>query len=116
MVEVGAYWVTLRGAVMARRPGKVVWKIGRVPPERARPTAPEDFTEPLKMSVCGRPVTKGVDDAKRPSFGFIDLDCKPEPVAGTNLGRMGKRRRQCLIETLRSVVGQGNDRVHLRLS
>jgi hypothetical protein len=43
---------------------------GRGLPERARPTAPEDLTEPLKMSVCGRPVTKGVEDAKRPSFGL----------------------------------------------
>ena len=55
---------------MARRPGKAVSETGREPPERARPTAPEDFTEPLKMSVYGRPVTKGVDDAKRPSFGL----------------------------------------------
>ena len=55
---------------MAWRPGKAVSAAGRKPPERARPTAPEDFTEPLKMSVYGRPVTKGVDDAKRPSFGL----------------------------------------------
>jgi hypothetical protein len=70
MRKVGTYWVTLRGAVMARRPGKAVWVTGRGPPGRARPTAPEYFTEPLKMSVYGRPVTKGVDDAKRPSFGL----------------------------------------------
>jgi hypothetical protein len=55
---------------MALRPGKAVSVSGRGPLERARPTAPEDFTEPLKMSVYGRPVTKGVDDAKRPSFGL----------------------------------------------
>ena len=55
---------------MARRPGKALSETGREPPERARPTAPDDFTEPLKMSVYGRPVTKGVEDAKRPSFGL----------------------------------------------
>ena len=33
---------------------------------------------------------------------FIDFVCKPEMLTGTNLGRMGKRRGQCLIETLRS--------------
>ena len=55
---------------MARRPGKAVLGTGRGPAESARPTAPEDFTEPLKMSVYGRPVTKGVEDAKRPSFGI----------------------------------------------
>ena len=55
---------------MGRRPGKAVPATGREPPERARPTAPEDFTKPLKLSVYGRPVTKGVDDAKGPSFGL----------------------------------------------
>ena len=54
---------------MARRPGKVVSATRREPPERARPTAPDDFTEPLKMIAYGRPVTKGVDGAKKPSFG-----------------------------------------------
>jgi hypothetical protein len=73
MRKVGTYWVTLRGAVMAWRPVKAVWETGRVPPESATPTAPEDFTEPLKMSVCGRPVTKGVEDAKRPSFGLLRI-------------------------------------------
>ena len=38
--------------------------------ERMRPTAPEDFIEPLNISVYGHPVTKGVGDAKRPSFGI----------------------------------------------
>jgi len=55
---------------MERRPGKAVRETGRGPEESARPTAPEDFTEPLKMSVYGHPVTKGVEDAKRPSFGI----------------------------------------------
>ena len=62
---------TLSGAVMARRPGKVVSATEREPLERARLTAAvEDFTEPLKMSVYGCPVTKGVLDAKRPSIGL----------------------------------------------
>ena len=33
------------------------------------PTAPEDVTEPLKINVYGLPVTKGVDEPKRPSLG-----------------------------------------------
>ena len=49
--------------------GKAVWENGQGLPERARPTAPKDFTEPLKMSVYGRHVTKGVGNEKRPSFG-----------------------------------------------
>ena len=67
-MEWGTYLVTFSGAVMAQRPGNAVSATGQEPPERAKPTAPEDFTEPLKRSVYGRPVTKGVDDAKRPSF------------------------------------------------
>ena len=43
---------------------------GRGLAESARPTALEDLTEPLKMSIYGRPIMKGVDDAKRPSFGI----------------------------------------------
>ena len=49
--------------------GEAVWETGHGLPERARPTAPKVFMEPLKMGVYGRRVTKGVDDAKRPSFG-----------------------------------------------
>jgi hypothetical protein len=67
-MEWGTYCITLSGVVMACMPGETVWVMGRGPPERARPTAPDDFTEPLNMSVCGRPVTKGVYAAKRPSF------------------------------------------------
>ena len=48
---------TLSGTVMAWRPGNVVSATGREPPERARPVA-EDVTEPLKMRVYGRSVTK----------------------------------------------------------
>ena len=48
----------------------MVWEIGQEAPERASPTAPEYFVEPLKMSMYGRPVAKGVEDAKRPSFGI----------------------------------------------
>jgi hypothetical protein len=58
---------------MVRRLGKVVWETGCVAtglPESARPTAPEDYMEPLKMSVCGRPVAKGVDDAIREEASF----------------------------------------------
>ena len=61
---------TLSGAVMARRPEKTVPTTGRGPPERARLTVPEDFTKPLKMRVYGRPVSKGVEDAKWPNFGL----------------------------------------------
>ena len=61
---------TLSGAAMTRRPGKAVSATGREPPERARPTAPDDFTKLLKMSVYGRPTTKEVEDAKGPNFGY----------------------------------------------
>ena len=49
---------------MARRPGNTVLGSWRGPAESARPTAPEDLIEPLKMGVYGRPVMKGVEDAK----------------------------------------------------
>ena len=49
--------------------GEAVWETGHGLPERAMPTAPKVFTEPLKTSVYSHRVTKGVDDAKRPSFG-----------------------------------------------
>ena len=61
---------TLSGAFMARRAGKAVSATGREPPERARPTAPDDFTKLLEMSVYGRPITKEVEDTKRPNFGY----------------------------------------------
>ena len=55
--------------------------------ERMRPTAPEDFIEPLNISVYGHPVTKGVGDAKRPSFG---IRISSENLADKNLGRISK--------------------------
>jgi len=45
------YLVTLSGGVIVRRPGNAVFKAGRRPAESAIPTAPEEVTEPLKISV-----------------------------------------------------------------
>jgi hypothetical protein len=53
---------------MARNPRNSICKAGLGPAESAIPTAPEDFTEPLKKNVYGLPVTKGVEEPKRPSF------------------------------------------------
>ena len=44
---------------MARRSGKAVWETGQGQLERVRPTTPKDFTEPLKMSMYGRPFHEG---------------------------------------------------------
>ena len=44
---------------MYSRSGKAVPKTEREPVENTRPTALENFAEPLKVSVYGRPVTKG---------------------------------------------------------
>ena len=66
--ETYTHLVTLSGGVIARRPGNEVRRVGRRPAERAIPTAPEEVTEPLKISVYGLPVTKGVEEQKRPSF------------------------------------------------
>jgi hypothetical protein len=60
--------VTLSGGVIARRPGNPVCKVGHRPGESAIPTAPEEGTEPLRINVYGLPVTKGVEEQKRPSF------------------------------------------------
>jgi len=70
------YLVTSSGGVIARRPGNARCRAGRGPPESAIPTAPEEFTEPLKRRVYGLPVTKGVEEQKRPSFERISIPKK----------------------------------------
>ena len=81
-------------AVMAQRPGKAIWETGRRPPERARPMAPEDFMEPLKMSVYCRPITRH-DRSRRREEVLLRL-----PIMSTNLGSIGKRRKS-LISSIR---------------
>ena len=60
--------VTLSGLDIARRPLNAVCKAGRGPAESANPAAPKEFTEPSYISVYGLPVTKGVEEPKRPNF------------------------------------------------
>ena len=42
-----------------------------------------------------------------------ELVCENEPMNGTDPGRMNKRRRQHVIETLRSIVRQSEDGVQV---
>jgi hypothetical protein len=76
---------------MARSPRNSICKAGRGPAESAIPTAPEDFTEPLKKSVYGLPVTKGVDEPRRPSFEEkISSGCTKMHRRGRTLVACGK--------------------------
>ena len=49
---------------MGRRPGKPVWVTLAGTFGDAKPMAQEDSKDPLKMSVFGRPVTEGVEEAR----------------------------------------------------
>ena len=52
--------------------------------ERARPTTQVDLTDPLKMRVFGRPVTKGVDDARGVTLVYRKLVRRMELEGETN--------------------------------
>jgi hypothetical protein len=92
----------------------VVRRVGRRPAESAIPTAPEEVTEPLKISVYGLPVTNGVEEQKRPSFETKSSFQGGERHVkrGTNLGRQRKGGERG-IETLRGVVRESDNGMHV---
>lgn len=65
------YLVTIIGLVIASSPGYSLHGRERGPDDKQIPTAPSEWIESLWNSVYGLPVTKGVDEAMRPSLGFV---------------------------------------------
>ena len=60
--------VTVNGDVIAFKPGNSMVGFGTFLPVKAKPTAPDECTFPLRNNVTGLPVMNGVEDAMRPSF------------------------------------------------
>jgi hypothetical protein len=71
----------------------------------------------LKISVCGLPVTNGVDEQKRPSFetessSWRSREGERRVKRGTDLGRQRKGGERA-IETLRCAVCESDDGMHI---
>ena len=58
------YAVTLMTGDTGSSPANVVLSVG-TECNRAKPTAPEEWTSPSRNNVNGRPVTNGVEETRR---------------------------------------------------